>query len=621
MAASTHPYEPFLARVQQPAQYTGGEWNAVVKDHAAVELTFALAFPDTYPIGMSHLGIAILYDVLNRQPWVAAERAFLPLPDLQAELRARGLPLVSLETRTPLREFHAVGFSLQYEMCYTNVLAMLDLAGIPLRSADRGDDCPIIVAGGAGALAPEPLAPFIDLFAVGDGEETVLVLAEALRSTRGMPRAERMAALAAASPHFYVPSLYRERRDAEGGYLGLEPVAAGAREVVTRAVVDDLDAAAYPERPVVPLVETVHDRITLEIMRGCTQGCRFCQAGMTRRPTRARSVERLVRQALAAYAATGHSEVSLASLSSSDYPELHALLAAMAEAFDPKGVNVALSSLRVDDQLAKIPGLIRSVRKAGLTVAPEAARDGLRRRINKTITTDDLLRGARQAYELGWRAIKLYFMIGLPGETDDDVDAIVDLAREVSAQRGGRGGQVNVSVSSFVPKPHTPFQWEPMDGPDALRAKQARIRARARGRRVRFRFHRVERSHIEGVLSRGDRRVAEAVERAWRLGAQLDAWDEHFRYDAWLQAFDQAGVRPADYANRRRADDEPLPWDHIHAGVTKEFLLAEKHRAERGETTPDCRLGICTRCGACVRAEPSTGLGPGVAAAAEGDAR
>jgi len=598
------PYDDFLLRVQQPAQYTGGEWNVVTKDHAAVDLTFALAFPDTYAIGMSHLGLAILYDVLNRQPHIAAERAFMPLPDMQAAMAARSLPLASLETRTPLAAFDAVGFSLQYEMGYTNVLAMLALAGIPLRAAERGDGCPLIVAGGPGAMAPEPLAPFIDLFAVGDGEEMALALAEAIRATRGRPRAERLAAIARSAPHFYAPALYREERDARGAFLGLRPLAPGVPATVRRAVVDDLDAAPYPERPLVPLVETVHDRITLEIMRGCTQGCRFCQAGMTRRPARARSVERLRQIACAAYDATGHSEISLASLSSSDHPELRALLAALAAAFEPKGVNLALSSLRVDDQLSDLPALVRGVRKAGLTIAPEAARDELRRRINKNITTDDLLHGARQAYQQGWRAIKLYFMIGLPGETDDDVDAIADLAHEVSAQRGGRGGDVNVSVSSFVPKPHTPFQWEPMDEPEVLHAKQARLRSRARGRRVRFKFHNVERSQIEGVLSRGDRRVAEALYRAWQLGAQLDAWDEHFRHPLWLQAFEDTGVRPADYAGRRWAEDEALPWDHIDAGVTKRFLLAEKRRAERGETTPDCRLSVCPNCGACVRAKP-----------------
>ena len=595
------PFEQLLDRVEQPGQYIGGEWNAIAKDHAAVDLTFALAFPDTYPIGMSHTGLAILYDILNRRTDVAAERAFMPLPDMQRELRAAGLPLASIETHTPLRDFDVVGFSLQYEMGYTNILAMLDLAGIPLKAADRGDAAPLVVAGGPGAMAPEPVAPFFDLIVPGDGEEAILAIADAALATRGLPRAERLRALAAASPHFYVPALYRERRDADGRLLALDPTADGVPRRIRRAFVGDLDQAAYPTRPVVPFVETVHDRVTLEIMRGCTQGCRFCQAGMIRRPVRPRSVEQLRDIAWQSYRATGHSEVSLASLSTSDYPDLGRLIRTLSETFDPHRVSLALSSLRVGDQLEGLPAAIKSVRKSGLTIAPEAGRDELRRRINKNISNDDLLRGVRRAYEQGWRAVKLYFMIGLPGETEADVDAILDLAAQVSAQRGGRrGGEVNVAVSSFVPKPHTPFQWEPMDPPDVLLEKQQRLRARNRSRAVHLKFHSVPRSHMEGVLSRGDRRVAEVLERAWRLGAELDAWDEHFRYDAWLRAFDEAGVRPGDYAHRRWAEDEWLPWDHIDAGVTKEFLLEEKHRAERGETTLDCRLGVCTRCGACV---------------------
>ena len=599
-------FEGILARVERPGQYTGGEWNAVIKDHRSVGLTFALAFPDTYAIGMSHTGGTILYDILNRRPDIAAERAYMPLPDMQRELRAHGVPLLSLETHTPLRQFDVVGFSLQYEMCTTNLLAMLDLAGIPLRTADRGADDPLVVAGGPGAVAPEPVAPFLDLIVPGDGEEVVLALADAAMNTRGMARRERLLALAKASPHFYVPSLYRERREPDGRLLGLDPLREGLPRTISRAVVADLDAAAYPTRPIVPFVETVHDRITLEIMRGCTQGCRFCQAGMVRRPTRPRSVERMREIAWESYRATGHDEVSLAALSSSDHPQIRELIQTMADLFDEHRVGIALSSLRVDDQLAGLPAAIKSVRKAGLTLAPEAARDEQRRRINKNISTDDLLRGARQAYEQGWRRIKLYFMIGLPGETDEDVDAIVDLAHEVAAQHRSGRGQVNVAVASFVPKPHTPFQWEPMDEPDVLRAKQERIRACTRGRNVRFRFHNIERSHIEGAVSRGDRLVAEGIEGAWRMGAQLDAWDEHFRYELWLRAFDEAGLRLEAYANRRRAEGEWLPWDHIDAGVTKEFLLEEKHRAERGETTPDCRLGPCTRCGACARMGEAT---------------
>jgi len=592
-------YDDILSSVRQPGQYVGGEWNAVVKDRGDVDFSVLLAFPDTYAIGMSHSGLTILYNVLNRMPRVAAERTFMPQVDMQEQLRSHDVPLLSLETRTPMAEFDLIGFSLQYEMGCTNVLAMLALGGVPVRSEARGDSAPLVVAGGVGAMSPEPLAPFVDLFVIGDGEEVVKTLVEAARDTRGMRREERLIAMAKASPHFYLPALYAEQRDAEGRLTGLLPRVDGIPTVIHRAVVENFEDAAWPMTPIVPFCEVIHDRITLEIMRGCTQGCRFCQAGMTRRPVRHRSIDKLRHIAEETYRATGHNEISLASLSTSDYPDVRKLIEAIAGDFGSRHVNIALPSLRVDDQLSDLPEAIKGVRRAGLTIAPEAAREEMRARINKNISTDDLLRGVAQAYKSGWRAIKLYFMIGLPGETDEDVDAIVDLAYKVSAQKGGRGGEVNVAVSSFVPKPHTPFQWEPMAEPDALRAKRRRMLERLKGRKVRLKFHKVERSQIEGVIARGDRKVADAVERAVALGARLDAWDEHFDYNQWLQAFDETGVSPADYAHRTWPEDAWLPWDHIDAGVSREFLLGEKHKSERGTRTPDCRVGPCTRCGAC----------------------
>ena len=592
-----------LVSVTQPGQYVGGERNAIVKDHAGVKLTFALAYPDTYTLGMSHLGLQILYAILNARGDVAAERAFAPWTDMENELRAAGEPLRSIETHTPLGEFDVIGFSLQHEMTYTNILTMLDLAAVPLLAAERGDNDPVVIAGGPGALAPEPLADFIDIFVAGDGEPVIGPLADALIETKGMRRGDRLAALARGVPSLYVPSMYGVTYGEQGRLIAMSTLEPGIPPRIRQAAVEDFDSAPYPTRPIVPLIGTIHERVTLEIMRGCTRGCRFCHAGMTKRPVRYRSVDTLLEHAREAIAATGYDEISLTSLSSSDHPDLPALLEAFAAEFGPRHISIGVPSLRVNEQLRELPKHIKNVRKSGLTLAPEAATEAARRAANKMITDDDLFEGVRAAYEHGWAKVKLYFMIGLPGETDDDAAAIPRLAEELSLLRkkmGQGAGFINVAIASFVPKPHTPFQWEPMAPPELLHARQELIKYSTKSRKIKLKFHDVERSVIEGAFARGDRRLGKVLLAAWRNGARMDAWGEQFNINAWSQAFDEAGFDPvAEFALRERDLDELLPWSMIDVGVRREFLLEERRRSLEREWTPDCRSAGCIRCGVC----------------------
>lgn len=598
-----------LPYVETPARYTGGEKNAVRKNLANVEVGFALLFPDLYEVGMSCLGYQILYSIINRLEWAAAERAYAVWPDMQAQMRQHGIPLYTLESFRPVRDFDVVGFSLQYELLYTNVLAMLELAGIPTESAKRGPDDPIVIAGGPGAAAPEPMADFIDLFFIGDGEEVIVQFAELLREAKAAGKSRRDVIIEAARciQGVYAPAHYEAAYGQDGVLLSIRPTESGLPERVQAARVADLADAYFPTDLLVPFIEAVHDRISLEIMRGCTRGCRFCQAGMVRRPVRPRPVSQLVELAREAYRKTGYSEIALTSLSSSDYPDFPELLRQMNEFAVPLGVSLSLSSLRVGEQLRLLPEAVSQVRKSGLTIAPEAASDRLRAVINKDVTNDELLAGVRAAFSQGWLLVKLYFMIGLPTETQEDVTAIVKLSERVSEARAevaGGLGKVNVSIAPFVPRPHTPFQWEPMAPLEALQAARELIARTARRKSVRYKFHDPRCSLLEAVLSRGDRRLGRVIKRVRAAGGQFEAWSEHFSFQLWERAFEQEGLSMDFYANRARPLDEVLPWDHLDFGLHKGFLLAEREKAFRGETTPDCRTGECAICGACTAGAP-----------------
>jgi radical SAM family uncharacterized protein len=582
-----------LPQAQMPAQYIGGELNSVVKDHRQVRGKLCLAFPDTYPLGMSHHGLQVLYTILNNDPQWACERAFTPWIDFEALLGRHGLPLYSLETFTPLCEFDLIGFSLQYEVCYTNILTMLHLAGIPLHSKDRTPSDPLVVAGGPGAQNPEVLAPFIDLFVIGDGEESLPWVMEkwmALREKRSAwgldplrSREDMIADIAGATTWAYAPMFYEPEYHADGTIAAVNRTRSDVpREVMACTINQDFDAIPLPTKPIVPFVETTHDRIAIEIMRGCPWQCRFCQSTVIKRPLRTRSVETIVQGALSSYRNTGYSEISLLSLSTSDYPEFEELVRRMHEVFTPLGVNISLPSLRINHQLRTLPKLVQGVRRAGLTLAPEVARDDMRVQIRKPIKNDDLYEGCREAFKNGWRRVKLYFLCGLPGERPVDLDGIVDMSERIAVigkEVLGRYVDVTASVSNFVPKPHTPFQWNGMQTREYLRWASHYLRSRRRLRSVQIKQHDIECSLLEGVLTRGDRRIAPALEEAWRRGCRLDGWKEHFKPDVWWQTFADLGIDTRWYSQRNRPMTEVLPWDHVNIKKGRAYLEKEQQRS------------------------------------------
>jgi radical SAM family uncharacterized protein/radical SAM-linked protein len=576
----------------------GGEMGTVTGRQGG--LSFVLAFPDVYEIGMSHLGLQVLYGVLKGVPWVTPERAYAPWPDLEELLRAEGRPLVTLEGGLPLAESDIVGFTLQYELSYTNILNMLDLSAIPLLAAERDQGYPLILGGGPCAFNPEPLADFFDAFLIGDGEDAVLEIAECVRhwKEQALPKAALLERLAAIEG-VYVPSFFQVSYDACGRIEQVKPLREGYGSV-RRRFVADLETALYPTTPVVPFLKTVHDRVSVEISRGCTRGCRFCQAGYIYRPVRERSPERIMEIVEEALDNTGYDEISLLSLSTGDYGCLTPLLKGLMDRYAAQKKAVSLPSMRVGSLSPEMAEEVRRVRKTGFTLAPEAGSDRLRSVINKGITEADLLENARAVYSAGWRLIKLYFMIGLPTETMDDIQGIVDISREVKRQGkfAGNGGDVNVSVSSFVPKPHTPFQWEPQISEEEIVEKQRFLRPALKKKKLIMKWQDASLSGLEGVFARGDRRLSKLLIEAHRLGCRFDGWWEHFDRLKWQQAFDNSGI-DATFYHRRRELDEPLPWDHIDCGVRREFLLAEREAALVGASTPDCRSAECTGCGVC----------------------
>ena len=599
---NTNKLEGILPNVLKPARYTGGELGEVRKEIDEDTLRFVFCFPDVYEVGMSHMGTSILYHLANGLDDVYAERCFSPWPDMERALVDADMPLFSLETKTPLCDFDIVGINLSYEMCYTNVLAMLELGRIPLYARDRDAGVPIVIAGGGCVYNPEPLADFIDIFVIGEGED---VLPELIALYQKTIEDGRHAFLkkAAQLKGIYVPVFY------EISYRSDDTIKEITAEddtppTVQKRIVADFDNSFFPERPIVPYLAAIHDRVTLEVMRGCTRGCRFCQAGMVYRPVRERTAERLIGQAQQCIDNTGHEEVSLCSLSTGDYADVARLVCTLFDEFDGTGVSLAVPSLRIDSYEGEYAERLKKVRNTGLTFAPEAGTQRLRDIINKNLSEDDIYSAVKEAFLTGTNGVKLYFMMGLPGETMDDIQGIADMAARIRAiyyevpkdQRRG-GFRLTVSVSCFVPKPHTPFQWAAQDSIDVLLEKQDYLRKALRPvKGVKFNWHDARLSRLEAVFARGDRRLSKVLEAAYRAGCRFDSWKEFFDNGKWQQAFEDAGISVSFYAERVRAKDEVLPWDMIDTGVTKDYLWHEKEEADRCTTTPDCRQG-CTGCG------------------------
>ena len=601
--------DEILMQIDKPARYIGNELNSVVKDKNHVDIRVAMVFPDVYEIGMSHLGIQILYDLFNRREDTWCERVYSPWPDLHKIMKEKNIPLFGLESQEPIKGLDFLGITLQYEMCYTNILQILDLGQIPLYAKDRTEDHPIVMGGGPCAYNPEPIADFFDFFYIGEGEtqyDAILDLYKEMRA-KNATRAEILHEIAKV-PGMYVPSLYEVTYKEDGTIASFEPTASDIPRVIEKQVVTDLSTAIYPEKPVVPFIKSTQDRVVLEIQRGCIRGCRFCQAGMIYRPNREKDIHRLKELAYKMLMSTGHEEISLSSLSSSDYTDLQELVTFLIDEFQGKGVNISLPSLRIDAFSLDVMSKVQDIKKSSLTFAPEGGSQRIRNVINKGLTKEIILSGAGQAFEGGWNKVKLYFMLGLPTEKEEDMKAIPELANDIAAlyyetvpkdKRNGKC-QITISTSFFVPKPFTPFQWCTMQQPEEY-LRRARIvnetcKEQLNHKSIRYNWHEADVTVLEGVLARGDRRIAQVIAKVYEDGGFYDAWSEYFDYERWLKAFEECGVDPNFYTMRERSLEEILPWDFINAGVTKEFLIREWKNALAESVTPNCRMR-CSGCG------------------------